>query len=384
MLKDIVGHKKNMQRQINLYISKFAKNIEQPLCGHRDASWMAAPPWLSDYTSVKDICNQDEVECWKGDSISHRDIVASGVLTVKHVGVVGYRLNCGSDAQAIVNLADRWGMPLFFPFKKHWNLKSLIQEITLGPTVISRQNRRRAVLLGSSNVGFYHFLTEVVGDWWFLKKMGFNKDSFDLFIIHDGGKTWQKNILDLLDIEKDKIRSSFGFREKDIDLVIPYRGKGSPLNVPSWTCRALCEEIGVQESQKKGYRKVYISRKDATRRRMVNEAVLTGKLEKIGFEIVECENLNVREQQDLFGSAKIIVAGHGAALTNLVWCPENALVLDIHQESPAVPCFKILGEQSRIKYVPIFNAAEEIYRYGDWKISEKAVEMILDEVAVAP
>ncbi len=116
---------------------------------------------------------------------------------------------------------------------------------------------------------------------------------------------------------------------------------------------------------------------------MINEADMTERLKKLGFEIRQLEGMTIAEQQALFGSARVVVAEHGAALTNIVWCPANAAVVDIHPTVPAMPCFKILAELRGVRYLPVFVARSEDLERNDWRISAEAIERVLDAVAVA-
>jgi capsular polysaccharide biosynthesis protein len=64
-------------------------------------------------------------------------------------------------------------------------------------------------------------------------------------------------------------------------------------------------------------KKIYITRNDALTRRVVNEQEVIEELTKIGFEIFSLEGLSIVDQAKLFSMAKIVVAPHGAGLTNL-------------------------------------------------------------------
>ena len=67
-------------------------------------------------------------------------------------------------------------------------------------------------------------------------------------------------------------------------------------------------------------KKIFISRKNATLSRIVNEREVCDLFAENGFEVVCTENLSYREQVELFSSARIIVGASGAAMTNLVYC----------------------------------------------------------------
>jgi hypothetical protein len=74
---------------------------------------------------------------------------------------------------------------------------------------------------------------------------------------------------------------------------------------------------------------LFVARRDAARRVVVNEAELAEALTGLGFRVIVPSELTVREQIAAFSRARIIVAAHGAALANLVFTPAQALVVEL-------------------------------------------------------
>jgi hypothetical protein len=363
------------------------RGLELPLLNHRDSSFQEAPASLSKQVTGSHINKRDNVRVWREEAgQEHRAVAQPGVVTIREAGLIGHTRRSDAEhksLQAIVNIVDRSGRPLFFPFKKRWNLRSSLKHLDLLFAGNGLGLQGKVALLGSSQVSFYHFVTEVVGDWWFLKQMGYRERDFAAIVVHGHRKDWQEEVLDMLRIPADKRRYHFEVKARHIDLVVPYRTKGDAVTVPTWMCDALRSELGGGIAGRAGTRKIYLSRKDASRRRMVNEADMTRRLKSIGFEILQLEGMTIAEQQALLGSARVVVAEHGAALTNIVWCPENATVVDIHPTVSAMPCFRILAELRGLRYIPVFVARSEDLERDDWSINAEAIERVLDAVAVA-
>lgn len=80
------------------------------------------------------------------------------------------------------------------------------------------------------------------------------------------------------------------------------------------------------------------------------ERLLVGEL---GFESHQCSALSVKGQQALFAHAEVIVAPHGAALTNLVWCGPGTRGVELLPERHRNPCFRDLAAQCGLDYCPI-------------------------------
>jgi len=78
--------------------------------------------------------------------------------------------------------------------------------------------------------------------------------------------------------------------------------------------------------------RIFLSRRTARVRRLLNEAALAEGLAKLGYAEVTMDGLSVAEQHAILASARSIVAVHGAAMANLVFCAPGAQVIEIADE----------------------------------------------------
>jgi hypothetical protein len=76
--------------------------------------------------------------------------------------------------------------------------------------------------------------------------------------------------------------------------------------------------------------KIYISRRDAKQRRIVNEDQLLAALIPNGFIPVVMSKLTASEQIRLFSEAETIIAPHGAALAFMVFMNKNASLIELN------------------------------------------------------
>lgn len=75
-------------------------------------------------------------------------------------------------------------------------------------------------------------------------------------------------------------------------------------------------------------RRIYVSRTDAVLRRVRNEMEIVETLRGYGFETFVTGRMPFAEQARLFASAEMVVAPHGAALANLMFCRPGTGVLE--------------------------------------------------------
>ena len=89
--------------------------------------------------------------------------------------------------------------------------------------------------------------------------------------------------------------------------------------------------------------RIYVSRKLAVRRHMSNEDEFMPLLRKHNFRKVYLEQMTILEQVELFRTASRVIAAHGAGLTNVLFAPADARILEIRPElSSGQFCFEKL------------------------------------------
>ncbi len=110
-----------------------------------------------------------------------------------------------------------------------------------------------------------------------------------------------------------------------------------------------------------------ISRAKSIERNLVNEQVLVDKFRDINMEIVQLEDLNFVEQVQLFQNARLIIAAHGAGLTNTLYCNKNAFVFElfpigrsIHQTSSFSQISRAIGFHLHLIMIEPINEKEDM------------------------
>lgn len=96
--------------------------------------------------------------------------------------------------------------------------------------------------------------------------------------------------------------------------------------------------------------RVFISRARASRRRLLNEEEVWPLLRQAGFERVCLEALSFAEQVALMRRTAVLVAPHGAGLTNMLFCPPGAHIVEIADLSFPNPNFYALASALNHQY----------------------------------
>jgi hypothetical protein len=96
------------------------------------------------------------------------------------------------------------------------------------------------------------------------------------------------------------------------------------------------------ESQSGSPRKLFVIRRGKTRG-IVNQDSLAVKLASMDWTVIDLEELGLTQQISLFSNASQIVAEHGAALTNLLWCRPGTKVVELCAETFLNGCYEAIS-----------------------------------------
>jgi capsular polysaccharide biosynthesis protein len=118
-----------------------------------------------------------------------------------------------------------------------------------------------------------------------------------------------------------------------------------------WLQGRMCKAV---DEPKNGAR-IYISRRNATKRRVRNEAEVVSALRTRGFKRYVLEELSVAEQIELFADAEAVVGPHGAGFANLVYA-EAPLVVELFGQK-RLNTYHRLSTALGFQYEPIYAEA---------------------------
>ena len=121
-------------------------------------------------------------------------------------------------------------------------------------------------------------------------------------------------------------------------------------------------------------RRLYISRGDADRRRIVNEAELTAALQGRGFVPVQLATIPVEEQVGLFRAAEIVVAPHGQGLTHIAMGRHLGRVIELFHPAAGTDAYASVARSAGMRYDHVMGQGVPA-THSDFSVS---VDRILD------
>lgn len=132
-------------------------------------------------------------------------------------------------------------------------------------------------------------------------------------------------------------------------------------------------------------RRIFVSRADAQSRRLVNEDALWPILSRHGFERVVLGQMSFDEQVRLFAEVDVLLAVHGAGMTNMVFMPPNSRVIEIACAQHPATFFTHLALVSARPYRAISAEAVTVGENGnplggDWSLDPDVLAQALAQL----
>jgi hypothetical protein len=194
----------------------------------------------------------------------------------------------------------------------------------------------------SLNLGFpkstnyFHWLFDVLPRW------GSVMNRLDLRQVHhylvDHRFPFQRDSLEALGVPLAKCRqlqSDSHYRCET--MIVPPLQRGISSGSVSFLRSRFLMKCATNEEKRT--KRIYVSRRRCSRRKVLNEDAVYGLLSRYGFTSVDPESLGFEQQVALFHGADFVVGAHGGALANLVFCQPDCKVIEIFAPGYVNVCY---------------------------------------------
>lgn len=210
---------------------------------------------------------------------------------------------------------------------------------------------------------YYHWLIEMIP-----RLFAILKDNPSLrIVIHENTPKYCSQILDVFNISNaTKLQDGYLYKFKELHTAtfqniiiknIPGSTGSYYVNIKANpellrnTCDYIKNKLSI--NNKISNRKLFISRAGASKRKIINEQVLTNELVKKGYEIIKPENLPFTEQVKLFSEASIVIGPNGAGFANIIFMKPNSSVVNLMDEGLNEWCYLTLSSIFNLSYYQI-------------------------------
>lgn len=217
---------------------------------------------------------------------------------------------------------------------------------------------------------YFHWLLELVPKLSMVMANRLSGCSEYKYIVNGLKSNYQVRSLRSLDIaSEDIIWSTPGDRVTAETLIVPSHCHDFEV-IPEWSVRYLettaSQRLILQDSPLiKSSSKLFVYRSTKVRRRIVNLEDTISLLVQLGYCPVDPGNLSIEEQATIFQGAECIIAEHGAALANLVFCQKCTRLLEIFSPYWTPSCYRTLAYYKGISYMSFIGESLAWHRNGD-------------------
>lgn len=146
--------------------------------------------------------------------------------------------------------------------------------------------------------------------------------------------------------------------------------------------KRMVDEVNVKlPNYKKPYKRIYVSRKMARMRKVINEVEMLSILSNFGFEVFYPEDHSLIEQIKVFRSSSVVISSHGAGLTNLMFMESGCSVIELKADNNDYWCYFSLSRVFSLKYFYLLSKGDRLsHRTADITVELDSLEKILQEV----
>jgi capsular polysaccharide biosynthesis protein len=210
------------------------------------------------------------------------------------------------------------------------------------------------VVTTPSSGNYFHWIFDTLPRLLMLEESGFDIDR----VVVPRRSRFQRESLDLLGLGPDRVIDTPGEHIEAETLVVPTM-PGLSGNPPRWACDFLRESFLADLGSETSRRRIYVSRQKCGTRMVLNEAELVNALRIDGFEVFYLEELSFADQVRLFAEAEIVVSAHGAGLSNLVFCPRGAGLVELFSPGYVNVCYWAVANQIGVDYRYVLGEARQ-------------------------
>ncbi len=211
-----------------------------------------------------------------------------------------------------------------------------------------------------AGTNYAHWLLDLLPRIYLIEQAGIDLNTIDYFIVNDYLSAVQIESLTHLGISKNRVLTSqWNPHIQASDLIVPSLVSGENSCDPNWSLGWLKQKFLTKLRIKKDQQSlIYINRKSVSYRRVLNEDKLESLLVNRGFKSLSLEERSIFEQAELLYNASVVVAPHGAGLSNLVFCQPKTIVIELLHHSAVNLMYWQLSNTLNLDYHYILSQGE--------------------------
>jgi capsular polysaccharide biosynthesis protein len=216
-----------------------------------------------------------------------------------------------------------------------------------------------AVLSAPSGRGYYHWMFDVLPRIQLLLEAGYDFNRIDKFLINNYISRFHIETLNMIGVPRNKIIESQLNPHLQAETLIVPSLVGDTGSVPGYACNFLRNQFLPKISKNNNHsERIYVNRGQVGHRRVLNEPEIVSLLKQYGFESIALETLSLTDQIALMASAKVVIAPHGAGLTNIVFCDAGTKIIEFLYPAAVNVMYWTISEEMKFDYYYLMAEGE--------------------------
>jgi capsular polysaccharide biosynthesis protein len=239
-----------------------------------------------------------------------------------------------------------------------FSYKSAVDKINAATNLTDYSNLSVLDLTSPGGKFYSHFLFDVLPKLHLLKSTGVDINFFDKIIINFKDLPFIKESFEALDIDFSKVvgRDALN-RMFESKLFVSISEPRDNLYTSDWIVDFIRNTFSSNDVVA-DFSSIYISRNLGNKRIVVNEDSFIDDLTAAGIDIVHCEKHSIRQNASIFRKANIVVAPHGAGLSNIVFCRPGTTIVELFSSHWSDEFWK-LSVACGLNYIPVQVSLED-------------------------
>ncbi len=193
---------------------------------------------------------------------------------------------------------------------------------------------------------YCHFLLEALPRLELFLRAGYHWDDVDWVLVPDFLGAAREPFFKALGLPMEKVVRLQPGMQVEAEVLLQPSFPGRESFVPPWVAefyrKRLLEPLGVKQVRR---RRLYVARRH---RGLANDAEVWAFLQGLGFE--RLEPMTWEDNIHAFAQAEIVVGPHGAGLSNVVFCPPGAQLLELLPGDRPFPYFYSAASAAGMRY----------------------------------
>jgi len=292
---------------------------------------------------------------WRFQLLEKRIIPEAAITILENAKVISSSgIIISKEKVLITDFSRKFGVPILKRQLKSWSFNMIEHPYT-----------KVAIVTTEGANTYYHWLFDILPRIFLLEKSGLMNE-IESFVFPELMYDFQRESLLKIGFPLDKIleiKPNEYIEAKEMILPSLPSKLGT---VNKWALDFLRSRLG-EHSSKNDVNKIYISRKNANQRRLLNEDEIINFLRVEGYLIVFAEDLSFEQQITIFANADVVISPHGSGLSNIIFCSPGTKVIELFYGEFIVPCFWLIAQQLKLEYYSGFSRDPENNITPYWK-----------------